>query len=314
MMEDKAKKLLEKYLEGTATPGEIKHIDDWYAELNAGKTDVPNVRKFAIREQMLQNVRSAVAAKKISRSLLSSHWLRIAAAIAVVTSVMFTLWKFNDRHDPASTWVTTSAKAGERLKIGPGDGSVITLEPLTRVSYPSRFGGDSRQIKLIEGEAFFSVSHDEARPFQVELPSDLHVKVLGTSFRIRSYQDKNQVEVAVATGKVAVNNKGKLVGMLTRNQQLLFNRLTGKSQIHVAKKGEPVMIAFNGATLDQVIQRMEYVYNIKISLEDRSLSGLKSTATFSSAQRPEEILDIICSLHRIRSISDKNHKTFKLYK
>lgn len=314
MTEERSKQLLKKYLDGTAVPAEIKQVEDWYATLNTGKPDVPDARKNAIREQMLRNIQLAVDAKKIRKPLWNSHWLRIAAAIAVVVSMTLIVWKLNDRHSPASDFVTTSSKAGERLKINLSDGSVLTLEPMAKVSYPSRFTEDSRHVKLIEGEAFFSVSHDAERPFLVELPSNLSVQVLGTSFRIRSHQADEDVEVAVSTGKVAVNNEGKLLGLLTRNQHLKYNKLTGKSRIYRSENADPVEIAFNGATLFDVIERMEYVYNIEISLEDRSLSDLKCTATFNSSQRPEEILEIICSLHHIKASSDKNHKTFKIYK
>ncbi|MGE8381866.1 MAG: FecR domain-containing protein, partial [Sphingobacterium sp.] len=45
-----------------------------------------------------------------------------------------------------------------------------------------------------------------------------------------------------------------------------------------------------------------------------ALSTLKTTATFNSTQKPEEILDILCSLHQIKYSTTENHKIFKIHK
>lgn len=313
-MEEEAKQLLQKYLDGKASIADVKQIEDWYAQLNAPKHEVLEERKLLIREEILGNVRAAIAKKEIKKSLLVTYWLKIAAVVAIVCSISFALWKQNvgDKTAPSQTIVST--KMGERKKITLNDGSEIKLEPLAKITYPNEFGKSARKIKLLEGEAFFSITHDEERPFHVELPSNLNVKVLGTSFRIRADIAKNDIEVAVATGKVAVSNNGKLISKLIKNEVLKYSKTTGRSSIHVDKHINPVEIEFSGSTLEQVIKRIEYLYSVKISLSDKSLSGLKSTAAFNSAQRPDEILDIICSLHHLKFSSDKNHKTFKIYK
>lgn len=315
MTEEEAKQLLQKYLDEKATTAEVKQIEDWYAQLNTPpKHEILEERKLLIREEILGNVKVAIAKKEIKKSFSTTYWLKIAAVVAIVFSISFALWKQNVGGKTPPSETIASTKLGERKKITLNDGSVITLEPLAKIIYPNTFNRSSRKIKLIEGEAFFSIAHEEERPFHVELPSNLNVKVLGTSFRIRADIAKNDIEVAVATGKVAVSNNGKLISKLIKNELLKYSKTTGQSSIHINKHINPVEIEFSGSTLSQVIQRIEYVYSVKISLIDKSLSGLKSTATFNSAQRPEEILDIICSLHHLKFTSDKNHKTFKIYK
>lgn len=314
MSEEEAKQLLEKYANGLVSPEERNVIENWYANLDASRKTIPLIRKVAIGEAMLQHIQQAIAAQPSKKSYFITHWIKIAAAIILVASVTFSLWKLNDQQKSPATQITASTKAGERKKIVLSDGSEITLAPLAKISYPAKFDSHSREISMIEGEAFFSIAHEEKRTFQVKLPSHLKVIVLGTSFLIRAYRANPHVEVAVSTGKVAIQNKSILLGTLVKNEKLQFNKATGKSILKVVQQTRAVKIEFAGATLQQVIQRMEYTYNIKILLSDKSFADLKTTATFNSDQRPEEILDLICSLHHLKFESDQNHQTFKIYK
>jgi len=314
MTEEEAKQVLQKYLDGRASTAEVKQVEDWYTQLDVPNQEVSDERKLLIRSEILVNIRKAIAKKEDRRSFSATYWFKIAAAVTILGFIFFGLWKQKDQYKTASTQTIVFTKAGERKNITLNDGSEVTLEPLAKLTYPGKFGKNSRKIKLLAGEAFFSIAHDEQRPFHVELPSNLNVKVLGTSFRIRADIAKNEIEVAVATGRVAVSNNGKLISKLVKDEVLQYSKTTGQSSIHINKLITPVKIAFNGSTLGQVIKRIEYVYSIKISLSDKSLSNLKSTATFNSVQQPNEILDIICSLHHLKFSSDKNRKTFKIYK
>jgi hypothetical protein len=81
------------------------------------------------------------------------------------------------------------------------DGSVVTLAAHSKFIYTPGLTGDSRTISL-EGDAGFSVVSDPARPFVV-LAGDIAVRVLGTSFLVRSGPDST--EVIVTTGVVEVS-------------------------------------------------------------------------------------------------------------
>lgn len=314
MSEEKAKQLLEKYANGQASPEERDVVENWYANLDAAKKPIGAVQKGLIREAMLNNIKNAVANQASKKINLSSKWVRMAAALILVASVAFSIWKLGDHSKNTVELITASTRVGERKKIILSDGSEITLAPSAKVIYPAKFNSRTREISMIEGEAFFAIAHEENRTFQVKLPAHLKVTVLGTSFLIRAYQANAHVEVAVSTGKVAIQKQATLLGTLVKNQKFQFNKVTGKSILKVIQHTRPVKIDFAGATLQQVIQRMEYTYNIKILLSDKSSADLKTTATFNSEQRPEEILDLICSLHHLKFDSDQNHQTFKIYK
>lgn len=315
MMEEKAKQLLQKYLNGEANAAEIKQVEDWYAQLDNTKNKVSEERKTVLREKLLGNIQSAISEKQIKKHFFSRYpILKIAAAVLIIVSASFLVGRLNEQTVSAVSQIVTTTQAGQRKKITLTDGSEIILEPSSKICYPSKFNGNIREIELAEGGAFFTIAHDEKHPFHVQLASDLAVKVLGTSFRIKAYQASQNVEVLVATGKVAVQRGDKVLGLLTKNQSLRYSTQTKHASRSLTKDTTPVAIEFNGTSLRGVIQQLEYVYNIEIVLKDKALSTLKTTATFNSTQKPEEILDILCSLHHIKYSTTENHNIFKIHK
>lgn len=62
------------------------------------------------------------------------------------------------------------------------DGTKVWLNADTRLRYPSRFPQDARLVS-VEGEAYFEVTTDAARPFTVQ-SNHASIKVLGTAFNI----------------------------------------------------------------------------------------------------------------------------------
>jgi len=313
MTEEQAKQLLQKYLDGHAEPAEAKLVEEWYNLLPKEELDLSVSRKAAIGEAMLLNLRIAMNGKAKTRKIFSqSIWWRSAALLAIVVSIGLTIWKLNSAA-PNNVQVVITTKAGEQKTILLSDGSEITLGPSARVVYPKQFAANSRKIALVEGEAFFSVAHEENRPFTVQVKSGLDVKVLGTSFRVSAYAYNPKVKITVATGKVAISKQQQLLGTLVKGQQLEYNKSNGSTAIHQTRYEEYVKISFDGETLAEVARKIGYIYGIKVVLTNKTITGLKCRASFTSKQRPEEILDILCSLHHLKFSTAKNHKTFKIY-
>jgi ferric-dicitrate binding protein FerR (iron transport regulator) len=86
------------------------------------------------------------------------------------------------------------------------DGSTVELGSNSRISYANNFENlDTRDVYLL-GEAFFTVTKNPGRPFRV-FANEIVTKVLGTSFRIRSFEKDSTIQVVVRTGKVSVTTK-----------------------------------------------------------------------------------------------------------
>lgn len=314
MTEEQAKELLQKYLDKQASPQEQKKVEEWYATLNLENIELTTDRKAAIGGQMFVHLQSAMRQKpKHGKIFKLQSFIRIAAAVIIIIALGISILKFNTKAK-FENQVTVVTGSKERKRITLSDGSVVVLGSSAKLSYPKAFDSNNRQIALKEGEAFFEITHQEKRPFTVHTTSGVDIRVLGTSFTVKSYKASKHIEVAVVTGKVAVSNKKGKLGTLIKDEFLTYDKSVGQAAIGKTKPMAFIELAFDGANLEQVVNKLQYVYSIKISLNDSTLSKLKSTAVFSSKQSPEEILDIICSLHHLKFNGSKNHKTFNIYR
>ncbi|RZK16783.1 MAG: FecR family protein [Pedobacter sp.] len=312
MTQEEAVKLLQKYLAGNADQDEITKIEEWYGSLPTHQS-LAHDRKLQIAESMRQHINYGTHSKSAKTQLFYSPWIKIAALLLVTLSVGLLFWKTGKQISESKIELTAYTNANQRKEITLPDSSKVILEPNTKITYPAHFSAEKRIVKLIGGDAFFSVVHESKRSFQVKLNSNLEVKVLGTSFRISDIADEDLLKITVATGKVAVRQATRSLGTLTRGEVLSFNKKSGKSAVQSGASTKVVKITFDGSSLAEVIQKMEYIYNIKIQVSQQRFLNLKCTADFNSGQAPSEILDILCDLHHLRLSESKDHKRFKIY-
>ena len=108
------------------------------------------------------------------------------------------------------------------------DGTKVFLNAETKLKFPTIFKGDQRVVEL-EGEAYFEVRKDEAHPFIVKTVS-MNVRVLGTSFNVRSYVNEHDVTATLVEGKVAVSD-GEVEKMLVPGEQAVYIKETGKMEV-----------------------------------------------------------------------------------
>ena len=137
--------------------------------------------------------------------------LRIAAAAAAVfIPAAIILWGYFRNADNSDgivdepvKMVEVSTAQGQRLQVFLPDSSDVWLNAESTVSYPEIFTGERREVILSRGEAFFSVTKDEGKPFSVDV-KDMKVTVHGTQFNIDSYMDDGNITVELHGGSVAV--------------------------------------------------------------------------------------------------------------
>lgn len=98
----------------------------------------------------------------------------------------------------------TTARA-ELRQITLADGSIVHLGADSAIAI--EFTPETRAVRLLEGEAFFEVSHNPARPFEV-LSGDVTSRVLGTSFTVR--HTGTSTAVLVQSGAVAVKDQTQI--------------------------------------------------------------------------------------------------------
>lgn len=104
---------------------------------------------------------------------------------------------------------------GKHVQLYLSDGSSLHVNAGSKVIYPARFNGNSREI-FVKGEIFIDVKKNPDLPFVIRT-STFEVKVLGTAFNVKAYEDEEEgkAEVVLLRGKVEVKDaSNKLMYLL----------------------------------------------------------------------------------------------------
>ncbi len=220
--------LLVKYLLAEATEAEQEEVQQWIAASAENKRYYEHFKLIWQRSRHLaatstvdeheawkrfqQKVQAKdtkqdkeiVAPRAIAVSKPSINWMRVAAMLMVLALSGGLIYYFVEQGAPKML----ALRSNESVMIDTlPDGSVVTLNKRSSLSYPETFKGDLRSVKL-EGEAFFNITPNKSKPFVIDANGTM-VKVVGTSFNVKMTNDKT--EVIVETGVVEVSKKKKMV-------------------------------------------------------------------------------------------------------
>lgn len=185
----------------------------------------------------------------------------------------------------ARTAVVTAK--GDTRRIALAEGSAVTLNTDSRIE--PHIQERLRQVDLVRGEALFDVSRDRNRPFVVNA-GDVRVRVLGTSFSVRRFND-GSVEVAVLDGRVEVGAESTLHPHRLRRGQRVRVSPRGDFQMervsHAAlersvgwRRG---IIDLHGMTLAQAAAEYARYSDRRIVIADPAIGAMKVTGIYSTS-------------------------------
>ena len=230
------------------------------------------------------------------RRLPNNFFLKIAA-IVILGFVLSISGYYLYNSSTSETLVCQTNVYDKMQTIELSDGSKITLNRNSKLIYPSKFDSDKRKVQL-EGEAFFEISKNKKKPFII-IVNNAEVKVLGTSFNIKSYKEIDKIEVSVKTGKVQFSSiENKLVAeFLTPGETgtLEKNKITKSNQHdqnYLAWKTH--FFKYNNEKLENVISDLNNIYNISIKFSNPKIGKKQIFTTFDNYEI-ETILEIICT-------------------
>jgi transmembrane sensor len=216
-----------------------------------------------------------------SRSVPLRSWTRrpavfaegIAAAVVVAAGAAL-VWRSETRERGGQEYATA---AGQRETITLSDGTQIMLAPATRVRVSGAFERGRRDVYL-DGEALFTVVHDDHRPFAVHIRHAV-VTDVGTVFGVRAYREDSAVEVAVRSGVVAIGP--------TRLDAGATGSVDGSGRLTVVRgdtarvlrwaRGE---LAFAKEPARVVLSDVGRWYNLELRLADTALAERTVTGSF----------------------------------
>ena len=138
-------------------------------------------------------------------SLLRRHsWRRLLTASAAAVAMLAGLawWRSDSANEDPRGGVTPTYQvlASAARHVGLDDGSVAEVRDDGRLQV--EFSASERRVKLVRGEAHFTVAKDASRPFLVSA-GDTTVRAVGTAFNVRL--ESARLEVLVTEGEVQVS-------------------------------------------------------------------------------------------------------------
>lgn len=225
------------------------------------------------------------------RSLFTNVY-RYAAAILMIAIAAFSIYYYMNKQD--SQQLVAQVQIQE---IELSEGSKVTVNSNSTLTYPKKFDPDKREVELT-GEAFFEVSKDPERPFIINA-GDIRVEVLGTSFNVKAYENQGQIEVTVASGKVAVfpldNPDDRVV--LVKGQKAIFYKSSMKIEADVNEdinfaSWKTKEIIFEDTPMPEVIRIINEIYKSELTLDGDQLKECPVTTTFDN-QSLESVLNVL---------------------
>lgn len=296
------RQLLKRYLDNSCSDEERRIVDQWY-ELLESEAQLPEDNEITNIEDRIWNKIQDHTSLETPVKALSKHrrqnWL-IAACItgAVLASSFFFI--YNRKNDSPGKGLASSYVPHGLLKkvdnstssiktVTLEDGSSVQLYPGSKLSYPNAFAADKREVYL-EGDAFFNVSKNPARPFYV-YSNQLVTQVLGTSFKVSG--KNGRIEVNVKTGKVAVYENNSIVDLdasqqksngviITPNQKVTYYQQERHfvtaivdQPLPVAREEDHVIpgsqFNYNETPVSNVLKDIERTYELEIILENEKI-------------------------------------------
>ncbi len=169
---------------------------------------------------------------------------------------------------------------GERETVTLSDGTVIELN--TRTSLSVHMSTRERRVVLEDGEAYFTVAHEEERPFIVNAKGG-HIRDIGTQFSVYTQEDRVLVAVKEGSVHISLDESEHQDSNVTHSRQLTAGvrmaythtgRWTEVERIdsHMIAAWREGKIVFEGMALNEAIQEIKRYWPEQIILADTSLA------------------------------------------
>lgn len=218
-------------------------------------------------------------------------WMASAAVLLLAVGVI--VWWQQNR-----AWREYSTSVGEQSTFELADRTAVNLNTRTRLQV--RFTAQAREVRLLEGEALFTVRPDPSRPFRVRAGSNV-IQAIGTAFNVYRHPS-GKTTVSVIEGKVQISNGRDITVKETP-------RLSAGEEAHIEVGGQIARrekvdtdtvtawrerrLVFHRVTLEEIAAEFNrYNDSPRISVENSALSQRRYTVVLP-ADDPESLLDYL---------------------
>jgi len=311
----KIEELLAKVANGQANESEKEIVRRWLYSLDIPDNSVSAEELSQAKQLMLEGILSKpeeTTVPVISKS--RRIWRMPAVAAAVFTALILgRVWLYpylKETNSPqvyaSNTFIQSDSTV---IYIRLPDSSGVWMNAHSTLSYdPVKFADKERRVSL-QGEAYFEVAKNPARPFVV-VSGTIATRVLGTGFNVQTYQQDELIRITLVHGSIAVDDSSAGKSTLLRpHQQLQYHKESRKWNVmafnhNPAQNWMNGILSFHDATLAEVLDDLAHHYNVTIGYDHRIAANKRVTIDIKTHNNIETVLNSILFVHRL-------HYTYK---
>lgn len=296
-MEDKIWNCIIKRLTETESEESEQYLDRWLEE------DANNIQQYneicllwslsgrvghVQPEVQVQDLFSHHPEPLMKKTVAIKHFWKYGIAASLICLLFVAIYQYRSgafRQNSVQEWVVKRAEAGKMVMVQLPDSSKIWLNAGSEIRFLKHFNEAETRSVILNGEAYFDVSHDARHPFVVK-SGELSTTVYGTSFNIRAYGNEAATSVTVNSGKVgvkAVNDTSKMF-MLLPNDKLVyagrkFTKLIADTEADGWVRGD---LLFDQTPLAEVFTTISRKFNVRIEADVARYQDCRLTARFAN--------------------------------
>ncbi|AUC14990.1 hypothetical protein BTO06_07500 [Tenacibaculum sp. SZ-18] len=242
------------------------------------KKETVNDDKISLEWDKLSSRIQSLEVEKLEKDLQNQSsfirikFISIAASLLLLISLgIFTYSLFSK--------VTHKTNYGEMLNVILEDGSIVTLNVNSSISYSNYY---PREIELT-GEAFFNVKKDvsENSKFSVRT-ENLTVEVYGTQFNIKTSSDKTDVYLEEGNILLNLNNgknqqmsPGNYIEYSSKKRKIIVNKEDSFNNNYASWKSGNLI--FSNTSLNEALNRVSETYGVNFSYNNSETKDILIT-------------------------------------
>jgi len=286
MTQERLKYLLNQQQSGLCTQAETEELESWYQAFDkrGNFTDgLSQDAQLAAEKSLFSKINSRIdgieivslhSEKPVVKIKIWQKLYKIASVFTAILLAGYVVYQYTKKPD-LQHQITAF---GETRMVQLPDGSQVTLNGNSEITYPGQWNkGASREV-FLKGEAYFQVVHTkDDRRFIVKTSDDFNVEVLGTKFVIS--KRKSGTRVVLNEGKVQCNlaNGDKKDTLLLKPGDLiefakkpeLYTRKVVNSDLYSSWKDH--VLTFKNTPLSTITTMLEETYGLVVKADNPEL-------------------------------------------
>ena len=217
----------------------------------------------------------------------------------------------NEEIEEKPVYHTISTPVGGEYHFTLADGTMVWLNSSSRLTFPTRFTGDAREV-LVEGEVYFGVQHDESKPFIVRV-NDVSVRVLGTEFCISAYPENEGVMTTLVRGAMQVTSGNNQV-VLKPGYQAVVDQYSGAIsqravELSLYTSWVRGIFEYENMELNDIMVQLARWYDVQFTFSASECKERRFTGVIRKYEDLNDVLDMIEKTTNVKFIINGKNVT-----